>query len=450
MVADADPKPESSAKQTISAKQARKGKKRKRVKQSPEEMYQVEGTDRYNKLHHACSKHLHKEAKIVKSFECQKIVRAIKALNDSSGVEAAAKDDGDGDKEKKEIKNASKASKRGQTLRQKLERTKKMELDALVQIGLKRLGVLNLDPRLNEDDALDDDGAAAESSSPEKPQTLKSQQTNHSDTKPSPQNEDKFYQTLFESMLRHKRLSAALDQLNEKVSDHRRWKTHRESILRGEISPDDRGNKKGKKKKRGQDKSSDGNDTMVVAGGYNSKKRGLNLGGHEGESGLFIGSLSGMMPVEGYGDHGDDEYGDENEYDGEEVEYQQEKKKNRPGQRARRAKAIAIEARNAGKTWDSSINWREKKMDRNENARDGGQRSAKPDGRGRRGGHNSTGDIGKPSASGGGAKSGKAQHIATTGKTWKEEGNAHPSWAAAAAQKSQGIAKFKGKKITFD
>jgi hypothetical protein len=36
------------------------------------------------------------------------------------------------------------------------------------------------------------------------------------------------------------------------------------------------------------------------------------------------------------------------------------------------------------------------------------------------------------------------------GKTWKEEGNAHPSWAAAAAQKSQGIAKFEGKKITFD
>jgi hypothetical protein len=42
------------------------------------------------------------------------------------------------------------------------------------------------------------------------------------------------------------------------------------------------------------------------------------------------------------------------------------------------------------------------------------------------------------------------QHIASMGKTWKDEGNAHPSWVAAAAQKSQGIAKFEGKKITFD
>ena len=58
--------------------QSRKGKKRKRVKQSDkDEQYQKERTNRYNKLHHACTKHFHREAKVVKSFECQKIVRSI-------------------------------------------------------------------------------------------------------------------------------------------------------------------------------------------------------------------------------------------------------------------------------------------------------------------------------------------------------------------------------------
>jgi hypothetical protein len=44
----------------------------------------------------------------------------------------------------------------------------------------------------------------------------------------------------------------------------------------------------------------------------------------------------------------------------------------------------------------------------------------------------------------------KSQDIATMGKSWKDKGKAHPSWATAAAQKSQGIAKFAGTKITFD
>ena len=37
-------------------------------------------------------------------------------------------------------------------LERKLECTKKFDLDILVQAGLKRLGVLNLDPRRDEDE----------------------------------------------------------------------------------------------------------------------------------------------------------------------------------------------------------------------------------------------------------------------------------------------------------
>ena len=410
--------------------QSRKGKKRKRVKQSDkDEQYQKERTDRYNKLHHTCTKHFHREAKVVKSFECQKIVRSIKALKDTLS-------NGDGDGEATTA--TSKQQKRLETLQQKLERTKKMELDGLVQVGLKRLGVLSLDPKLDANDT--NDTAVLDSNGHTESPTNKTQ-----DTITSSQSEDPFYQTLLESMFRHKRLSNALDQLNEKVTDYRQWTLRRAQGGNNNNYGDDQlGGKKGKKKKKKQS-SDPGNDTLVVAGGFNSRKRGLNLGGHEGASGLFIGSLSGMA-AEGYDDDENvgDEYGDDYEYP------TVEKKKNRPGQRARRAKAMAIEAKNAGKTWDSSINWREKKKDadgdqiRSTGSSRGGDKRDKNNSRDKQNTRNKSNTDNKP-------KEAKHQDIATMGKAWKEEGNAHPSWAAkAATQKSQGIAEFKGKKITFD
>eukprot|EP00584_Thalassiosira_punctigera_P002104 CAMPEP_0172530830 /NCGR_PEP_ID=MMETSP1067-20121228/4451_1 /TAXON_ID=265564 ORGANISM="Thalassiosira punctigera, Strain Tpunct2005C2" /NCGR_SAMPLE_ID=MMETSP1067 /ASSEMBLY_ACC=CAM_ASM_000444 /LENGTH=425 /DNA_ID=CAMNT_0013315117 /DNA_START=178 /DNA_END=1452 /DNA_ORIENTATION=+ len=420
-------------------KQPKKGKKRKRAKQLPEELYQIESTDRYRKLHHACSKHLHREAKVVKSFECQKVVRAIKAANESLSARAGQDNEDDGEV-KKDAKNCSKALRRAKALQQKLDKTKKMDIEVLVQVGLKRLGVLTLDPSLHEGNA--DDNGAEEITSLDNP---RSQREKLEVKDISPQIEEEFYRTLLESMLRHKRLSAALDQLNEKVTNYRQWTKLREAILRGEDDPADHstGSKKKKKINQQQGRSNAGNETMVVAGGFNSRKRGLDLGGHEGASGLFIGSLSGTMPVEGY-DEGSKNYGDGG--DGEEADYgyhgyQGEKKKNRMGQRARRAKAMAIEARSAGKTWDSSVNWREKKKERNENGHDAGERSAKGEGGGRREGRKSREDGGGCDNGEGGAKPKEAQHIAAMGKTWKEDGNAHPSWAAAAAQKSQRIAK---------
>mmetsp|Transcript_5417 Transcript_5417/g.11771 ORF Transcript_5417/g.11771 Transcript_5417/m.11771 type:complete len:459 (-) Transcript_5417:2295-3671(-) len=439
---------------------AKKGKKRKRVKQSPEELYRTESTDRYNKLHHACSKHLHREAKVVKSFECQKIVRAIKAANDSLSASKSKEekkpdqeeDDGEGEKKKKK---SSKALKRLETLQQKLDRTKKMELEVLVQVGLKRLGVLSLDPRAHDENLNVND----EDDKTKKSITSSSNNSqSNTDAAVSSQSDDQFHQALLESMLQHKRLSAALDQLNEKVTEYRQWTIHREAMLRGEDShntKDQGGSKKSKKKRQKQQQTkATGNDTMVVADGYNTRKRGLDLGGHEGASGLFIGSLSGMvMDTDDYGEGGNDYMdGEDADYD-DHYEYQTEKKKNRPGQRARKAKAMAIEARKAGKTWDSSINWREKKAGSNENNHhDGGsQRNTKYERGGERDHHKKSKGNRQPSQGETEVKPKDAQHIATMGKAWKEEGNAHPSWAAkAAAQKSQGIAKFQGTKITFD
>lgn len=90
-------------------------------------------------------------------------------------------------------------------------------------------------------------------------------------------------------------------------------------------------------------------------------------------------------------------------------------KKNRKGQRARRAKAMAIEAKNEGKKYES-LNWRsteEKSKKRKEEER--------------------------PSRSSGNYKEG------STNLPTEEQ---HPSWVAKQGQKS-GIVAFKGTKITF-
>ncbi len=427
---------------TNPSKQFKKGMNGKRVRQSMEERYQIESIDRYNKLNHACSKHLHRDAKIVKSFECQKIVRAIKAANDSLSDQTGKGDDDN--KEKKET--ISRALKRIETLQLKLEHTKKMDLDGLVQVGLKRLGVLSLDPRVHAEHNLGvGDNSIDAPMHPDQIQTDESQ-NRRLDSKASPQFDDPFYQTLLESILRHKRLSSSLDQCNDKVTEYRQWAMRQEVMRRGEDNPEDNlhgGNKK--KKKNNRQGNASRNDTVVFARGFNDRKRGLDLGGHEGASGLFIGSLAGNS-TEVYSDGGDpDMEGDEDEYGS-----QEDRKKNRPGQRARRAKATAIEARKAGKTWDSSMNWRERKRDKKGNSHDDGKRANGLEDEDGGQDYKSRGGERKRNKSDGGVVPKAAQHIATMGKTWKEEGNAHPSWAAAAAQKSQGIAKFEGKKITFD
>ena len=373
----------------------KKSAKRKHLKESPEERYRNERLDSYNKLHHTSSKLLHKEGKIVKSFECQKIVRAIKASNETlAQIEESSRDEKGFDKAKTKVA----------LLEEKLERTKKLDLNMLVSLGLKRLGMLSFDP--NSD--------------------LPTEDTSNAQT-PSP-DQDSFYISLIETMLRHKRLSTVMDQINEKIIDYRSWMARQEEMLF-----DDKSEPKSKKKKKKQNPSSrDQNETLIVAG--STKQRKIDLGGHEGTSGLFIGSLSGQN-VDVFGDADDEEY---NSHDDEEL--YEKKKKNRPGQRARKAKAMAIEAKKAGRTWDSSINWREKKETTEQELSDD---------RGRR--HNGASSRTKKTSNNNNDRATKAkvQDIATMGKSWKEDGNAHPSWAAAAAQKSQGIVEFKGTKITF-
>lgn len=191
---------------------------------------------------------------------------------------------------------------------------------------------------------------------------------------------DPHQENLIEKLLSHKRVVTTIEEWNNKVTRYRRWYLQRQEIVHGNKFGDVSRPKKQKKEK------SDARELFV------------NLG-----------------------DNRDDKY---DQY-GPGAKFVIEEKKNRPGQRARRAKAMAVEARKAGRTWNKSINWREPKektVDEEQNTEK--SREGKPK------------DVG-------------AAKIASMGKTWRETGNDHPSWAAKSSQ-NQGIVAFQGKKITFD
>ena len=105
------------------------------------------------------------------------------------------------------------------------------------------------------------------------------------------------------------------------------------------------------------------------------------------------------------------------------------------GQRARKARALAIEANRKGKPYDNTKikKWWElkpKNTRKNEN-------------------------ISELASGLDSSKKVDAAEIVEMGSTWKEEGKAHPSWAARQVQKAKsgsgiGNIEFQGKKITFD
>jgi len=187
---------------------------------------------------------------------------------------------------------------------------------------------------------------------------------------------------LMEKLLSHKRIVGCIEEWNDKVTQYRRWYLQRQDSVHGnkfDSTARPKTQKKGKK--------SNVRELFVNLGEINNSEKYDQYG-----------PGSKLVVAEG--------------------------KKNRPGQRARKAKAMAIEARKAGRTWDKSLNWREpkrKKEDEEENT-EGNEVKLKHVG---------------------------AAEIASMGKSWRETGKEHPSWAAKSSQ-NQGIVAFQGKKIIFD
>ena len=311
-------------------------RKRQRQRSSPEEQLEIERKERYDKLVYQAKKALHKEAKVVKSFEVQKVVRRVKENQHQDSA-----------------------------LDEKLASIKKFPLDSVVHVCIKRLGIPNLNP---------------------------SQETNQVDVTADGD-------ALVERMLQNKRLGAVMETWNEKVTEYRRWYLRRKDAVSG--VPDFVQNMQPKNAKKA--KQNDNLPSMFVSlGGL--QEDDLDDAEVEDNKYLAYGPASGM---------------------------EMEAKKNRPGQRQRQAKAKALEARKEGRIVDKSLNWREKKKS-HDNEEDEQERTATT--------KNSRNM--KPEKV-------EAAKIADMGKNWKDEGKAHPSWAASASQKT-GIVAFAGKKITFD
>lgn len=446
-----------------------KSKKRKRTDKEKrviaEEQYSLERSKRYAGLLRMATKSILREGKVVKSFECQKVVRKLKGLREEGGEgNPPARDTIDsGDESAVATKQHTAAEKRTakiEKLETKLKRIKAFDLHGLVNVGLTRLGIHGLAPisRSSEDGSdnnfaggsgtadinyVGDARIEGESSTGDGEADFQGKvaQDDHS-------TEESFTVELIESLLRHKRLSSAMDTLNDKVTEYRRWVMRREEYLSRDgtefAKPESIGSHRSKKMKRKKGESRDGTAGWHARWGSSGKwSRGqgvgsardghLDMAGHGDASGLFIGSLSGAAAFDGDGREGAgaSHYGPA---EGSDDEYSSlvKPKKNRPGQRARKAKAMAIEARKAGRVWDSSINWREKKKVKDPSEEPNINLSA-------------SGLLSDVTV-------GSAQ-IATMGKKWKEEGQAHPSWAAKQSQKAKsglGIVEFAGKKITFD
>ncbi len=401
--------------------------KKKKKRLSKEELHTEEAEAKYSKLVHVSAKAIRKESKLCKAFECQKIVRKIKALKSSSGDSGAGEGVGNDNYDDKETTAAasnlhaadSKVERKIKNLEEKLRLTRAFDLEELVNTCLTRLGLDCTKASQKGGDKIGGAGAKKKANKmengidDEKRRQSTTEEEINSNEKATNENRQ-YYTTLIESMLRHKKMLAAIESVNASVSEYNRWVTRREEWLYHNSS-------KGKDKKKSKDRMNDN---------YAST-----LGG---DSGLFINSLAGKDTYPGDGDESDDERGDNEEY--KDYDYDDyvdvAPKKNRMGQRARKARAMALEAKREGKPYDlsSTKKWWEmkRKNPKKEN------------------------ETIRELASGlDASKQVAVAEVAEMGSSWKEEGKAHPSWAARQVQKAKsgsdiGSIEFKGKKITFD
>jgi hypothetical protein len=342
----------------------------------------------YERLVYQCRKELHQQIKRTKTFILQKHIRRLKQQNDDqeSVVTATA-----------------------QPQVQQLEQWKECDLTPIVDECFRRLGILQLDPAL-----LATTTTTTESDVPVEQEEINASHEPVADndtsvvdvpTKHDSVNDDKAPTTaprtpewILRRILQHKKMRDTLEHWNDQVTEYRRWNMRRQDWQQGRVSDAARPLKKSKQPQ-------------------SQKQAALDAKGLSGSLFCRLGEDPDNADEDGSGNGPrDGHYGP--------ASLEEPRKKNRRGQRARKAKALAVEARQQGRTLDRSINWRPKKMDPNDHQ--GPETSI-------------------PSRSRPGHQSQHSQPTPTPDDT----AHLHPSWEARKAQKS-GIVSFQGTKITFD
>ena len=367
----------------------KKKQKRKRGGISRDELEEQWKQERYDKLIYGARKDIYKRSKLVRTIYVQKCTR----------------------------KNIDKTKEKQQDLAD----WKSLPLETLVvQEAVRRLGVTHLNPNYQKDH--DQESSAT-------PTT-----TTTTTTIVETAEQQALYNSKISLLLQHKKMEACLEDWNEKVTDFRRWCL------------------------RLSEKTEPGykNKPTAEQGGKKKKKTKPN---NPSES-LVSASLDTSMFCSLGGDKDDGEDGDDDDEEEAEHKYSQygpgafaievPSKKNRMGQRARRAKHQAIQAKKDGKEY-SSINWREKKpRDDGELGESGGFSNNSQS-------HQSHNHSGAASYSHSHSNNSNSNSNNATGaaapkqqknREEKDAASAHPSWAAKKAQKDT-IVEFKGTKITF-
>lgn len=357
------------------------------------------------------TKTLRRVGKVAKAHETQKVVKRLKQQNAQHAELLLVMESDDSSSSSAAERMIRKSSKKIDSLERKLLHIKQFEMDVLLKLCMKRLGLKLL--------GVDLDRAAAEAHRQQPPRsssicTSSNDNTCCGDNSTSAnqdskdatatykcrKNSDNINEELVETLLLHKTLSIAMDMLNKRITEYRK------DLLRaaGEDIPPERIVYRRDKKKLQQQQQSSSQQ-------WSNKKRQH----HEGPGSMFLDSLSGEV---------DNSYS--SRYGPADVEPYYEKK-NRPGQRARQAKAMIQQAKKEGKNWNTSVNWRPKKATIKTEEEEVTQEKE---------------PVHKK-------KKIEAAEVADMGKDWKAEGKAHPSWAAKQHVQKSSIAPFMGKKITF-
>jgi len=253
---------------------------------------------------------------------------------------------------------------------------------------------------------------------------------------------DTFFRGFTEKLLSSSQLCSVMDNLNKKVTNHRRKMLAESEKLSIQKSI---GTKKRKKNEKGGNPNADSSSPPPPSSNVWSKKPKMN--NFTSQSGVFLSfdGAGGASALDENDSNGNDDSAIYGPGGGEDEWTATTKSKNRKGQRARRAKAQAMEARSKGKKWNSSVNWREKKdkkpsdKEGNNNKNDNNSSSTK----------NSSSSSSSSNCNNDSKKMIKSSEIAESGKDWKDKKREHPSWLAKQSAKKT-IAEFQGKKTTFN
>ncbi|KAL3923925.1 MAG: hypothetical protein SGILL_001359 [Bacillariaceae sp.] len=397
--------------------QRSKRKKRQRQPVSESDLVGVQ-QERYDRLLYTANKQIHKQAKQVKNFLVQKEIRKQQQPKEN----------------------------------EKVATLKNVDLDLVTQQALRQLGLYHCNPSLKM--AVDDDSEEEEDEEgsdndsdgdvtpfhviKSKPKATKSTASIPASLPPSNPNH-----AIVAHILTHKRFLQTMEDWNAKVAEYRQWclsleakRDHTNDYL---AESNRRKNKKRRQKANGNSNgtaNANKNDYYGPGGHQHNNNHGSSRSNGGDPNGLSSQEPSAMFFT--LGGEGDIDGHDDDDMTG-----GQPKKKNRMGQRARKAKAMAIEAKRLGKTDYVSQNWRAPKAHKPE-TEDGDSERTNHQNRSR----NSRNQETTRSFD----KSGHNPSINTAKSEQQQSSSSEPvhaSWAAKQAQKT-GIVAFQGKKITFD